>query len=320
VQFAHHIGRCGGGCDDAVPGGITIRGQAGFGNRWYIGHGGRAFGRAHAVDTQLAVFHERNHVGHAREHDGYRARDHIGQGRAHGLVGHVGHLDTGRVDEKLHRQVLGRARAGGRIVDAARFGFGHGDQLGYGFGGKGRVADQHQRHGGGQRDRRKVFQRVIRQLGVQGRVGRHDAVVRHEERVAVGCGLCRRLGRDDAVGTRAVVYQHALANLLCHLRRDGAGNRVHRAACAKGHDDLDGPVGESLRRRGHGGHRQGHGQAGQRQHLQSLKQHGKLQINRVVIKLWGRYYFYSIKKYIYDSIQNIEPSINHSSSHASCRR
>ena len=108
---------------------------------------------------------------------------------------------------------------------------------------------------------------------MEGRVGSHDAVVGHEQRVAVGWRFGGSFSGNDAVGAGAVVNQHALACLLGDLRGDGPGNGVNSTASAKGDDEFDGPVWKRLRGSRKRCAQQGHGQQGQCDGSSSVKSH-----------------------------------------------
>ena len=98
----------------------------------------------------------------------------------------------------------------------------------------------------GERDRRKVRERVVGQTLVQVLVHHKRRVDGHEQGVAVGRGLGRRLRADDGVGAWPVLDHHRLSPVLAHLLADDARHDVARAAGGKGHDDADG----SARKRG----------------------------------------------------------------------
>jgi hypothetical protein len=73
--------------------------------------------------------------------------------------------------------------------------------------------DQHQPRGGELGDRREVVDRVIWKLRQQCRVDR-VLVIRHEERVAVGRGLRRELGREHAGCAGPVIDDELLFHRL----------------------------------------------------------------------------------------------------------
>ena len=105
----------------------------------------------------------------------------------------------------------------------------------------------HLRDRGQQRHRLEVALRVVGEVRVDHRVHRHGAVVRHQQRVAVGRRLRRRLGADDHGGARAVLDHHRLAPELGELGRHHPRGGVDRAAGRGRHDDAHGAVGIALR-------------------------------------------------------------------------
>ena len=98
------------------------------------------------------------------------------------------------------------------------------------------------------RQRREFALHVHRRpAGVQHRIDREVAGGAEQDGVAVGIGLRDALGRDQAVGARAVLDDHGLAEPLRHLRRHQPRQDVDAAARRKSDDDPDRPGGKRLR-------------------------------------------------------------------------
>ncbi len=77
-----------------------------------------------------------------------------------------------------------------------------------------------------QRDRVEIRQRIEGEVLIQEGVGRQNAVVRHQQRVAVRGLLCGDLGRDVAPGAGAVIDHHGLFQFLVQLLPDDPGQHV----------------------------------------------------------------------------------------------
>ena len=100
-----------------------------------------------------------------------------------------------------------------------------------------------ERISGGLGDRDEIAKRVVGQLLVDERVGRHRAHRRVDQRIAVGRGLGAGLHADDGVGAGTIVDHSLLAPQLVHLLREHARLQVDPGAGRLRHDDADGTVG-----------------------------------------------------------------------------
>jgi hypothetical protein len=93
---------------------------------------------------------------------------------------------------------------------------------------------------GDQDDRRKVFHRVVGQVGVDMRA---DAVGRdriQQQRVAIGVGLGDGRSRGRAAGAAAIADEDGLPKRVGELCPDDPGNEVGGAAGRDGDDELNG--------------------------------------------------------------------------------
>ncbi|MNC84818.1 hypothetical protein D3C83_03860 [compost metagenome] len=100
-----------------------------------------------------------------------------------------------------------------------------------------RMRRQHVGHADHQRDRREIPDRVVRQLGVNRRVGAVAGVGPHQQRIAVGRGAGRNLGADRAAGARARVVDHGLAEAFAHFLTEHAGEQIGLGARRLGDHD-----------------------------------------------------------------------------------
>jgi hypothetical protein len=92
------------------------------------------------------------------------ARDQIDDRLAAAFIGNVQHVDFGLQLEQFAGQMLHGTRAGRRVLQLAWPRFGERDQFLYGLGGHRRVHDEQIGPDRRERDRGKVFLRVVRQL------------------------------------------------------------------------------------------------------------------------------------------------------------
>ncbi|CUI28541.1 Uncharacterised protein [Achromobacter ruhlandii] len=183
-------------------------------------------------------------------------------------------LQAGGPFEHLAGQVARRARPGRTHVAAIALRLDVGDQLGHGRGLHVGTDHQHVGHGGQQRDRREILDRVIRDARIQRRVDAVRAGGRQQQRIAVGRGRCHLLGGDGAVGAALVVDHDGLPQRLRRLGRHRAGQDVGGAAGRMRHDQRDGLGGKGLRVRGRQRRQQTGG--GERRAGKAMKDHASL--------------------------------------------
>ena len=98
------------------------------------------------------------------------------------------------------------------------------------------------RNGGKQQNRRKIFNRVERQFGIQHRV--HRVCKRgFEQRVTIGRRFGCQLGGNVAACAGADIDDNLLAPFLGELLRNGARSHITRPACGKTHQQAYGLAG-----------------------------------------------------------------------------
>ena len=95
-------------------------------------------------------------------------------------------------------------------------------------------------------NRRKIFFRMKRQLRRETDI-RRMADRHHQQRIAVGRGLRRHFGADDAARAGAVFHDDVLAQLLLQRLGAQARDEIRAAAGSVGHDDAHRLGGEILR-------------------------------------------------------------------------
>ena len=111
------------------------------------------------------------------------------------------------------------------------------------FAGICRIDDQRERHGGHKPDRRKVLHGIVRQFLVERLVDGKRGRGRHQQRVAVGLGLCDLVGAERRAGARLVLDNDGRVKPALELVGDQPAEKIGGAARRIGHDHLDGPAG-----------------------------------------------------------------------------
>ena len=156
-------------------------------------------------------------------------------------------IDVGRQLEQFARQMRQAAGTGRGEIQFPRLRLGERDQFLHVPGGEVGRDYQHLGHGGDQRHRREILQRIIGDL-FHARADSERARTRDCDGVTVGWGLGDRVGAEHAALAAAVVDQHRLLGNLGHALSDHARDNVIGAAGRERHDQLDGLCGEILRR------------------------------------------------------------------------
>ena len=173
------------------------------------------------------------------------AADRGGDGRRAAAIRDAADVDAGHRLEQFERKQRRRAARG--VRELAGLLLGERDQLGNRV--RRHVDVDHQGLGdrNHQAERLEILLRVVGQVGKHQRIDRHGAVVRDQERVAVGRSLLHGFRADPHRGARAVLDHDGLAPLRLQLFADDARAQVDGAARRRRHDDLYRVVGKILR-------------------------------------------------------------------------
>ena len=175
--------------------------------------------------------------------------------RARATIGHVGDVDTDEIIEQ-HAAEMGCGAGACRTVLHLRLvRFGISDEFLKVVHRQILARDEHDRHLGNQRNRRKVRRRVIERLLVHGLALCVRADGAEHERVAVGRGIGDALGPRHAAGAADVLHHDLLAEDLAHALGHDAAEHVRRSAGRERNDHRDRLGGIGLRQR-HAGHRE----------------------------------------------------------------
>ena len=144
--------------------------------------------------------------------------------------------------EQFAGEVRRRAVAGRCEIDLARARLGERDQLRHRVGGHRGIDHQDVGLGADQADRDEILLGVVVQLLVERGVGGEDAVVAHQQRVAVGSGTGDLLGGDVAAGAGPVLDDEGLVQDVLKPPADDARQHVARPARREGDQQRDRPV------------------------------------------------------------------------------
>ncbi len=188
-------------------------------------------------------------------------------GRA--LIGHVLDVGAGEVFEQLAGHVVVRSDTRRRIVERAGLRLGERDELLHGRGRHARMHDHDQIRIQKRCHRHEVAHQLERLVGDQ-RLGRGLRRRHHQEGVAVGSRLRRRIGADDGPGAWPVLHDERLMQRLVQFIGDGTREDVGWAAGTERHDHSDRAGRIVLRRSRRSPHEQQH----ERKQDEVAPQHG----------------------------------------------
>ncbi len=168
--------------------------------------------------------------------------------------------DAGECGEDLGSDVIGRARAGGGVVQRARRCLRPGDQLRHRPDAERGMHRQHVEGDVDGGDRHQVPQQRIGPVRDQRLVRRMG--IRHQQQgLAIGCGLRHRIGADDRAAAGPVLDHHRLAERLGQRVGQEPRCDIGGAAEAEGHHDAERPAWPGRRRLRRGTQRGAHGSA-----------------------------------------------------------
>ena len=189
----------------------------------------------------LAALDQADHRRAVGEEKFHLAGDHVVERKPAAAIGHVADLDAGLMPEHFERQMLQRAVAGRRHVDAVGRGLREGDDVGHGLHRQRRRHHQDVRHQRYERDRVEVLVVVERQIRIERRVDRERrGIVQHG--VAVRIGFRDHRLADGAAGPATVFDDELLAEQFTEGAEDDARRGVGAAGRRIGHDHAHRPV------------------------------------------------------------------------------
>ena len=247
VEALHDVARRRLGCNEAEPAFVVGAADALLGKGRHIRQAGRPLGRGDGQRPQRTRFHLRcrhRDVGH---HQRQLATQHVGDGRRLAAIRDVGQANAGGELEQFGRHVRRRAHAARPVVDRARLGFRHVDQLTQRLGLERWRDDQHHRRGTEHGDSGDVSQGVEVDRFVEDWRHGHGRLRGQHQGGAVGRRLGEHVGSDKPAGAGAVVDQHGAERAAGKLLGDEAGRDVIAAACREADQNADRLGGEARR-------------------------------------------------------------------------
>ena len=211
-------------------------GIAGLRDGRHVGQVRDPLGRGDRERAQLAAL-DLGQRGRNRRHVSLDLSAHeVGQGLRRALVGDVLELHVRGLLKKFAAEMGDGPVAGRREGDVLRLALGGVDHVAERL--EGRVGGNHQdqRGVGHEADRGEVLLRIVRQVGIEGRVDREVARLADDHVVAVGGRLGDEVDADVAAGARLVLDHDRLAECLGELGADHAGQDVGSAPGGERHD------------------------------------------------------------------------------------
>ena len=217
----HRLGQLG-RRDQAEPGGIVHRRQAGLGEGGHVGQAGHALGPGHGQRHQAAGLRVRQRRGQVVVQHVHLAGQRVVQRRTDATVGHVHQVGARGHLEQLAHHVRDRAVAGRRIGQLAGFALGQLDEVGDVPGRDFRVDGHDVGHGGQVRDGREVLLAIERQVRVDGRVDAVRADGGDSQGIAVRRAAGNKGAADRAAGaprfSTTTVWPSSLPSLSAYRR------------------------------------------------------------------------------------------------------
>ena len=189
----------------------------------------------------LAGLDQSDDRGPVGENELHLPRHDIGDGKTAAAIRDVIDLDAGGALEQFEQQMLQRAVAGRRHVDAVRRCLGIGNHIGHRRHRNRRRADQNVRHRPDQENRIEILAVIERQVGIERAVHRERRGI-VQNRVAVGIGLGDHGLADGAAGAAAIFDGEWLAKIFAELGVDDARRGVGAAGRRIRHHDPHRPV------------------------------------------------------------------------------
>jgi hypothetical protein len=183
----------------------------------------------------------------------------ISQRRRGAAIVHTGHLDAGEIFQLKPGDVQRGSHAGGAVRHAPRLLLRERDQFGDRIHREGWIDQECLRNGSVADDRHEVLLHVVGQfvLAVEMRLGRVEAGLRREQRVAVVLRPQHGLRRDRISGAAAVLDDDALLPRLGKPQGDRTGEHVGERPGRRGDHDGDVALRITLRQRGGAGQQAG---------------------------------------------------------------
>ena len=241
IQQPHHVGGGSLGRERSPPGHHLVARKAGLGCGRDVRRRALAARAADGERAKLAGLHQRSHGPEPDRHHLHTGFHEVGNRGSHALVRNVRRLDARELRENVPAEMVGRADAGGGVIEVGAVGLGVIDQFAQRVDRQARAHHQVLRCFGDQGDGSQVGCRIERERLVQERVD--DDVARRNERERIA--VCRRLGYElgarVSARARAVLDDDRLADAARKLGGQRPCHEVRGRAGRERTDEAQGP-------------------------------------------------------------------------------
>src|SRR5829696_5448450 len=274
---------------EAEPDRRLVAGDAGLGDRRHVGQDARARQPGDAERPHLPGLDVRRHRGDGVDHHLHMAADDAVARLAAAAVRHVDDVGAAHRFEQLAGHMVGRAGAGGGVVERARPRLRVGHEFLQVLRRHRGMDEEHEVGIVDRRHRHEIAHQLVGLLRDQ-RLVRGVGVRHHEQRVPVRRRLRGLVGADDGAGARPVLDHERPLERFAEILADEAGVDVGGSAGAERHDDLDIPARVVLSdggRREPGGAGEDERELHECRQLQALRSPGDVRAKRRVIQPAG---------------------------------
>jgi hypothetical protein len=192
----------------------------------HIGQVIQSLQAGHREPPDRALLHGRHKGRDVVESDLEIAGNQVGQRLRGDAIRNVNDRGSGELIDQFERDVRLRSVSDRAGIELARIAFRVGDEFPQVRRRYLRAADDDQRRGAQQHDRRKGALGVVAHGLVHKLVGDDRAECRNQEGVTIGGGFRRRTSADISVGARAILHDELLAERVAHSGCHRAGDDV----------------------------------------------------------------------------------------------
>ena len=239
MNFSDHSRRCARRREQRIPRTRAESGDRGrLDHRGDIRYGARPRHTGHRKPAQLPRAHVRQRRQRARaQHLDLRAEQ-IDERLAGALVRHMYHADAGPETQEFSGEMPARALSRRAVSHAIRPRLRQFDEIAQVHDGKRSRHHENQRRVDGERNRRKIVERVVWKLAEQPGIRRVGGGHQHQ-RIPVGIRMRREIGPQYCAAAGPGVDDDLRIHSLAQSVAEQARHDVGRAAGRKGHDQAE---------------------------------------------------------------------------------